>query len=59
MTKIIALVENTKSSKDLYAKHGLCLYIETAEHKILFDLGPDNTFVKNAEKMGIDLKSYQ
>ncbi len=57
MTKIIALVENTKSSKEYCVKHGLCLYIETAEHKILFDLGPDNTFVKNAEKMGIDLKA--
>ena len=57
MTKIIPLVENTKSSKEYYAKHGLCLYIETAKHKILFDLGPDNTFAKNAEKMGIDLKA--
>lgn len=57
MTKIIALVENTKSSKEYYEKHGLCLYIETAKHKILFDLGPDNTFAKNAEKIGIDLKA--
>ena len=57
MTKIIALVENTKSSKEYYAKHGLCLYIETEKHKILFDLGPDNTFSKNAEKMGVDLKA--
>ncbi|MBQ1991677.1 MAG: MBL fold metallo-hydrolase [Clostridia bacterium] len=57
MTKIVALVENTKLSKELYAKHGLCLYIETSEHKILFDLGPDDTFAKNAEKLGIDIKA--
>jgi 7,8-dihydropterin-6-yl-methyl-4-(beta-D-ribofuranosyl)aminobenzene 5'-phosphate synthase len=57
MTKIVALVENTKSSKELYAKHGLCLYIETSKHKILFDLGPDDTFAKNAEKMEIDIKA--
>lgn len=57
MAKIVALVENTKSSKEFYQKHGLCLYIETAKHKILFDLGPDDTFAKNAEKMGIDIKS--
>ncbi len=57
MTKIIALVENTKSSKDYRAKHGLCLYIETEKHKILFDLGPDETYAKNAEKMGIDIKA--
>lgn len=56
MTKIIALVENTKLSKDLYAKHGLCFYIETSKHKILFDLGPDDTFAKNAEKLGVDIK---
>lgn len=57
MTKIVALVENTKLSKELYAKHGLCLYIENPEHKILFDLGPDDTFAKNAEKLGIDIKA--
>lgn len=57
MTKIVALVENTKSSKEYCAKHGLCLYIETAKHKILFDLGPDNTFAKNADIMGIDIKA--
>ena len=57
MTKIIALVENTKASKDLHAKHGLCIYIETSKHKILFDLGSDDTFVKNAEKLGIDIKA--
>lgn len=57
MTKIVALVENTKLSKELFAKHGLCLYIETPKHKILFDLGPDETFAKNAEKLEIDIKA--
>ena len=55
MTKIVALIENTRISKEYYAKHGLCLYIETGKHKLLFDLGPDNTFAKNAKKLGIDL----
>ena len=53
--KITALVEN-QSSCHLEAKHGLSLYIETAKHKILFDLGPDNTLFKNAEMLGLDLK---
>lgn len=55
MVNIIALVENTTSSPALQCKHGLCLYIETGKHKILFDLGPDDTFAKNAQKLGIDL----
>lgn len=52
--KITALVEN-KSNCELTPVHGLALYIETERHKLLFDLGPDNTLVKNAEKRGIDL----
>lgn len=56
MIKIIALVENTTDKVEYVNKHGLCLYIETSKHKILFDLGPDDTFVKNAEKMNVDLK---
>jgi 7,8-dihydropterin-6-yl-methyl-4-(beta-D-ribofuranosyl)aminobenzene 5'-phosphate synthase len=52
--KILALVEN-HSRGELAAKHGLSLYIETARHKILFDLGPDDTLFKNANKRGIDL----
>lgn len=52
--KITALVEN-KSSCELTAVHGLSLYIETERHRLLFDLGPDDTLVKNAAKRGIDL----
>ena len=52
--KITALVENT-SNGNLKALHGLSFYIETQKHKLLFDLGPDNTVFKNAEKKGIDL----
>lgn len=52
--KITSLVENTSKS-ELKAKHGLSLYIETKEHKILFDLGPDNTLFENASKRNIDI----
>ncbi len=52
--KITALVEN-QSKGDLKAVHGLSLYIETQNHKILFDLGPDNTLFDNAKTRGIDL----
>ena len=52
--KLTALVENT-SHCDLKAKHGLSLYLETERHKLLFDLGPDQTLFENAEKRGVDL----
>lgn len=52
--KITELVEN-RSECELKPVHGLSLYIETENHKLLFDLGPDDTLLKNAEKRGIDL----
>lgn len=52
--RITALVEN-QTKCELKAKHGLSLYIETQKHKILFDLGPDNTLFDNAKTRGIDL----
>lgn len=55
MVRIVTLVENTALTSDFRYKHGLCLYIETAKHKILFDLGQDDLFVENAGKMNIDI----
>lgn len=52
--EITSLVENT-SKCGLKAKHGLSLYIETERHKLLFDVGPDDTLFVNARKRGIDL----
>ena len=55
--KIITLMENTACREDLTASHGLSLYIETPKHNILFDMGPDNEYIHNAEKLGVDLKA--
>lgn len=55
MIKIVSLTENTTENKNFVSKHGLSLYIETPNHKIIFDFGPDDTFLKNAKKMNIDL----
>ncbi len=54
--KIIALVENTTDC-GMKTAHGLSLYIETEMHRLLFDLGPDNTIFENAEKLHVDLKA--
>lgn len=52
--KVISLVDNITKS-ELKAKHGLSIYIETKRHKILFDLGSDNTLFENAIKRNIDI----
>ena len=53
--KVTMLVENCISNDKLMAEHGLSLYIETAHHKILFDMGQTGVFAENAQTLGIDL----
>ena len=55
--KIRTLIENTTCRPDLTPEHGLSLYIETGEHRILFDAGQSDAFADDAEKLGIDLSS--
>lgn len=52
--KITVLLENNKLNENFCEKHGLSLYIETNNHKILFDAGDDLLF-ENAKKLNIDL----
>ncbi len=53
--KITALLENKTKREDMLTEHGLSLYIETGNHKILFDMGQSDLFSKNAAALGIDL----
>jgi len=46
---------NTLFSKFYYAEPGWSAYIECDNKNILFDTGYSGVFIKNAEKMGIDL----
>ena len=55
MVKIVVLLENTTESSKLKCKHGLSLYAETEKHKILFDMGPNELFLKNAEALGVNI----
>lgn len=55
--KITALVENTSALPDIGCEHGLSLFIETENTKILLDMGQTELFVQNAVKLGIDLAS--
>jgi len=54
--RVITLLENRTISKEYKYKHGLSLYIETSNHKILFDTGTDDSFVYNACKLGVNLE---
>ncbi len=53
--KITNLVDDSRGEKDLLYEHGLSFYIETKNHKLLFDTGASGAFIVNAEKKGIDL----
>lgn len=53
--KVTVLAENSTCREDLTPQHGLSLYIETNGKKILFDMGQDDTFARNAKTLGIDL----
>lgn len=52
---LITLVENTPGTEHCIYEHGLSIYIETQNHKILLDTGATSAFMKNAEILGIDL----
>lgn len=54
--KVITLFENRTISKEYKYSHGLSLYIETVNHKILFDTGTDDSFAYNARKLGVNLE---
>ncbi len=53
--KITCLIENTTQNEELTAEHGLSLFIETKESKLLFDMGQTQALLSNAEKLSVDL----
>jgi len=53
--KITTLLENTSCRADVVHAHGLSQYIETKNHKILFDMGPSPAIMDNARTLGVDL----
>ena len=55
--RVTMLLDNIAADPRLAAEHGLSLYIETEKHRILFDAGQSDAFVRNAEALGIDLSA--
>lgn len=56
MLRITVLAENTGCG-DCQGEHGLSLFIEKDEYKILLDAGKSPLFAENALTLGVDLKS--
>ena len=54
--KIITLIENLVYKQGLVAEHGLSIYIETGNQKILFDTGQTGLFLQNAHKLGVSIE---
>jgi 7,8-dihydropterin-6-yl-methyl-4-(beta-D-ribofuranosyl)aminobenzene 5'-phosphate synthase len=52
--KLWVLMENT-AREGFSCEHGLSLYIEACNRRILFDAGQSPAFTENAQKLGLDL----
>lgn len=55
--KIVVLSDNRKFDTSLQSEHGLCVYVETEHYRCLLDTGASDKFIRNAEKLGIDISA--
>ena len=55
--KWTVLSDNRTNDSQLETEHGLSILLETEKHRILLDTGASDVFIRNAEKMGIDLST--
>ncbi len=54
---LTVLIENSEGAPMLKAEHGLSLYVETDNHKILADTGASGAAIDNAALLGVNLKA--
>jgi len=54
--KTVVLVDNNTETFLCGGQHGLSLYFETKNRKILFDTGQDELFYNNAKKLGVSIE---
>jgi len=52
---LMMLAENTASGNHIIGEHGIAIWIETAEHRVLFDTGQGMALRHNAEHLDINL----
>jgi len=53
--RITTLLDNTTSTPELLAEHGLSFWIEYADKRILFDTGQSDILIQNAKVIGVNL----
>lgn len=53
--KAVILMEDTYGAPGCEYEHGLSVYIETTNHKVLMDTGASDKTLDNAKNLGIDL----
>lgn len=53
--RIINLVENEPGDSGCEAAHGLSFYVETENHKLLFDSSPSEVVLRNTKTLGVNL----
>ena len=56
---VTVLAENISSDGKFASEHGLSLFIETEDKKILFDMGQTDLFLENARLLGVDIGSVE
>ncbi len=54
--RIVTLMENTQGREDCLFEHGLSIYIEIKDKKILVDTGATDGFSANAKTLGVNLQ---
>ena len=55
--KWTVLSDNRTCNDQLETEHGLSILLETNHHRILLDTGASDVFIRNAERLGIDLST--
>ena len=53
----MSYAESRGRKNEVQTEHGLSILLETDKHRILLDTGASDVFIRNAEKMGIDLST--
>lgn len=53
--KLCMLIDDKRLNKTFKREHGMSLYIETENQKILFDTGASRSFIDNAKLLGIEI----
>ncbi len=51
------LCDNRTQDKTLETEHGLSILLETGNHRLLLDTGATDIFIRNAERLNIDLST--